>query len=230
MKENNLILSADDFGISQKANNNILKLIELKKLGRVSIMTEGLINPEEINKLLASNVNLDVHLNLKKIDLNTTRETKDGVFSRSLRFLFLYLNGTLGAASAEVSWEGQIKKFETLFGKKPDGLNSHQHIHFFPAYLKVLLRLCKKHKIDYLRFGKCCLRKNTNLICFILNTLRLKNLKTFSQSEIATSDLLISLDWIKNIEKFSNNLPEKTTELVCHPERDTEFEIIKKYF
>ena len=230
MRDNNLVLNADDFGISQKANENILKLIELQKLDRISVMTDGLISPQEIAKLLASDVKLDVHLNLKKIDLSATRKNKEGVFSRLFYFLFLYFNGTLGAASAEVSWEEQVEKFETLFGKKPDGLNSHQHIHFFPAYLKILLKLCKKYNIGYLRFGKCCLRKNINLICFILNTLRLKNLKTFSQSGIATSDLLISLDWIKNIEKFSKEFPQKKTEIACHPERDLEFEIIKKYF
>ena len=230
MRDNNLILTADDFGISQKANINILKLIELKKIDRVSIMTDGLISPEETDKLIASNVKLDIHLNLKKIDQHINRETQEGIFGRSFRFLFLYFNGKIGAASAEVFWEEQIKKFETLFKKSPDGINSHQHVHFFPAYLKVLLRLCKKHNIGYLRFGRCCLRKNINLICFILNTLRLKSLKIFSQSEIATSDLLISLDWIENTQKFSKELPQKMTEIVCHPERDMEFEIIKKYF
>jgi predicted glycoside hydrolase/deacetylase ChbG (UPF0249 family) len=231
MRENNLILAADDFGISQKANDNILELIRLKKLSRVAIMTDGLINRDEIDRLLVSDVKLDIHLKLAKLNPeNNERKFKKGVLGRSFSFLFLYFTGKVGAASAEIAWEKQITQFEELFGKKPNGANSHQHIHFFPAYLKVILRLCKKHNIAYLRFGRKYQTKYCNLICFILNLLRIKGLGMFLKSDLQTSDLVVSLDWIGNIKKFLRKINLESTELVCHPERDAEFEIIKKYF
>jgi hypothetical protein len=41
---------------------------------------------------------------------------------------------------------------------------------------------------------------------------------------------MISLDWIKDFPKFLASLPTGKTEIVCHPERKEEFELIKKYF
>lgn len=232
MKKKNLVISADDFGKNQVTNDNIFRLIKMGKLDRVSIMLNGSINPDETSKLLTSNVKLDIHLNLEKISpsRNTSTNLKEGILGRVFTFLFLYFTGKTDAGVAEISWEKQIEKFETLFGRKPDGINSHQHIHFFPAYMKIVIKLCKKYGISYLRFGKSCYKQHCHLICFILNTLRLRNFKNFVQANLKTSDFLISLDWIKNISKFQQKIPQKTVELVCHPERNKEFEIIKKYF
>ncbi len=228
----NLILSADDFGINQKTNNNILELIRLKKIDRVAILVDGLLSQSEINQLVNSGIKLDIHLNLDKLSKKkNSGKFKEWALGRIIYFLYLYSVGSIGAASAEVSWEEQVSKFEKLFKRKPDGANSHQHIHFFPVYFKVLLKICKKHRIGYLRFGRNCLRKNINFVCFILNTLRLKNLKIFSQSGIATSELLVSLDWIdsEKIEVFFQSSTEETVELVCHPEREKEFKFLKKF-
>lgn len=231
MTNKKITISADDFGISQKANDNILKLIELKKIDRVSIMTNGIFSPAEISRLITSEIELDIHLDLDKLSKKTAkRKIKKSILGRSFSFLLLYFSGKIGAASAEISWENQFVKFEEIFGKKPAGANSHQHIHFFPAYLKVLLKICKNNNITYLRFGKNRFEKNFNPICLILNALRLKGLKNFLQSGISTSDFLVSLDWLKNIQKFSQNPSQKNIELICHPEREQEFEIIKKYF
>jgi len=230
-KEKKIIIVADDFGISQKANDTILELVRLKKLSRVAIMADGLISLVERDLLLTSDIKLDIHLNLNKLNpKNNERKFEKGVLERSFSFLFLYFTGKVDAVSAEISWEKQIEKFEEIFGRKPDGINSHEHTHFFPAYFKIALKLCKKYNIDYLRFGKNKFPKNFHPICFILNMLRLNNLKKFSQSELSTSDFLVSLDWIKDTEKFLQKTPVGTTEIVCHPERDVEFEIIKKYF
>ncbi len=38
---NNLIISADDFGISEKANQAILELVKYKKIDRVSVIIGG---------------------------------------------------------------------------------------------------------------------------------------------------------------------------------------------
>lgn len=231
MTRENFIISVDDFGISQKANTNILSLVRLKKIDRVSVMTNGMISQKEIDELLRSEVKLDIHLNLEKLD--SVRKPKKGVFGRSFNFLFLYTTGAIGAGTAEISWKKQVEKFETLFGKKPDGANSHQHIHFFPAYLKVLMKLCNENNIPYLRFGKKYFKGCFNLICLVLNILRLRSLKKFFRFNLDTSDFLISLDWIKNVKKFSAQdgfAPSGQIELVAHPERENEFEIIKKYF
>ncbi|KKQ80371.1 MAG: hypothetical protein UT03_C0026G0009, partial [Candidatus Moranbacteria bacterium GW2011_GWD2_38_7] len=46
-----LLIAADDFGISSRANRNILYLVSLGKINRVGVMTRGIISPREIEQL-----------------------------------------------------------------------------------------------------------------------------------------------------------------------------------
>jgi chitin disaccharide deacetylase len=227
MQRENLIISADDFGISPEANRNILKLVRAGKINRVSIMANEKISPEEVRELRNSKVMLDIHLELAEIN-SSERKLKEGVFKRSANFFFNYLSGKISASIIEISWEKQIQKFKEAFAKFPDGLNSHQHIHFFPAYFKIILKLSQKFGIPYFRFGNYGLYKTNNSVYCILNQLHKKD----SQMAVTlnSSDFLVSLDWIKDIESFLDNLPQGKTEIICHPEREEEFEIIMKHF
>jgi predicted glycoside hydrolase/deacetylase ChbG (UPF0249 family) len=227
LQRENIIIAADDFGISSKANRNILKLIRARKIDRVSVMVCGEISPLEISELKKSKVKLDIHL--ESVELKPEkRKLKDGIVRRSSNFLFKYLSGKISAPAVEISWEKQIRKFKEIFGKFPDGINSHQHIHFWPAYFKIILKLVQKFEIPYARFGKFGLAKSKNNIYRILNQLHKKDNRISAVFD--SSDFLVSLDWIKNIEIFLKNLPQGETEVVCHPEREEEFEIIMNYF
>lgn len=227
IKREKLIIAADDFGISSKANRNILKLIRARKIDRVSVMVCGEISPLEISELKKSKVKLDIHL--ESVELKPEkRKLKDGVVKRSANFLFKYLSGKTSAGVMEIEWERQIQKFKEIFAKFPDGINSHQHIHFWPAYFKIILKLAQKFEIPYLRFGKLGLTKSKNSVFRILKAFHKKDSRILAAFD--SSDFLVSLDWIKNIEIFLKNLPQGKTEIVCHPEREEEFEIIMNYF
>jgi predicted glycoside hydrolase/deacetylase ChbG (UPF0249 family) len=227
----NFILAADDFGISQEANDRILQLLREQKLSRIAVMVDGLISPEEIAELLVSGVKLDLHLDLDALKPQAKkRQLQAGVWKRFFVFVGLYLSGRLSASVAEISWEAQLKKFVSLFGKKPDGLNSHQHIHFFPPYFKVFLRLCQKNEVPYLRLGKNSFGSWTKIVCFFLNILRFPDFYFLQKTTLETSAFLVSFDWIKDFSKFLAKAPAGTIEIVCHPERTDEFAKIQQYF
>lgn len=227
-KYKNLLVSADDFGISQLANDNILALAEAGKLDRVSVMPHGKFTPEEIVRLKKTGVKLDIHLDSAS-EIAPHRKLRAGVFLRGLRFFLTYLSDS-GNHSAKSNWQNQIQQFHTLFGQNPDGLNSHQHIHFFPAYFKIIIQLAQENDIAFIRFGAERTLENNNIICYILFCLQKINHKKFIVSSLKSSDFLVSLDWIKDFEKSLANLPEGTTEVVCHPERPEEMILIQKYF
>lgn len=124
----------------------------------------------------------------------------------------------------------QLQKFYEIFGKNPDGINSHQHIHFFPNYFGVIIQLAQKNNISFVRFGKKGLIKSRCGIYRILYQLRKINAKKFTASSLQSSDYMFSFDWSKDIEKTLAQLPDGTTELVCHPERPEEFKFIQKNF
>ena len=60
----NLIINADDFGVSPLANKNILYLAMLGKIDRVGIMAHGKFSSEEIAQIIKSGVKLDIHLDI----------------------------------------------------------------------------------------------------------------------------------------------------------------------
>lgn len=221
-----LIISTDDFGKSRMANENILALVLAGQIDRVSVLMDGEIKNSEVEKLLSSGVKIDIHLNLQKIN-DHSNESRN-VFKRIAIFLAYYLLKTNSVVGKE--WEQQVKKFISLFGRKPDGLNSHQYIHFFPPYFKLVLELGKKYDIPYLRFGKNGISENVNSISRILKGLWIINAAQFKKFSFASSEYLASYDWAKDFSEFLKKLPAGKTELIFHPERKEEFEAINKYF
>ena len=141
---NNLIISADDFGVSEKANQAILELAREKKIDRVSVITGGKISKKEVKELLESGVKIDIHLCL----LN---ETQGGVVKRVAIFLLDFLTGWYSSGKVKIIWKKQIEEFKTIFGRYPDGINSHEHIHFFPPLFKTALKIKEEFKISYIR-------------------------------------------------------------------------------
>lgn len=244
-----IIFSADDFGKSREANKNILNLVKLGKIQRVSVMVDGKFNKNEVKRLFDPKVKLDLHLTVQRITSRESRVTN--FFYRSIQFIYLYLTGCISAKKTEKEWESQIEKFVNLFNKTPDGLNSHEHVHFFPPYFKIALKLCKKYKIRYIRLGKKGVVANGSKIGWTLKFLNLLTTDDLPASPaclravakaygdvqptgqagrrlttINTSDFLVSLDWIKHPDRFGRNFPAGTTEIVCHPEMKGEYKIL----
>lgn len=224
-----IIVSADDFGKDDLTNENILKLIKLGKVDRVAILAKGKISRLDIKSLLDSKVKLDVHLDLGR-NLRYNAGENQSVFGRLSLFLGSYLfSRKTRTARVEKEWEAQILAFQKLFSRLPDGANSHQHIHFFPPYFKIFLKLCAKFNISYIRYGKNPLKEKTK-VSFILNCLKKVNDKFFLASGRDTSEFLLSADWVRDFGKFLADLPEPgRVEMVCHFNRTKEFDAIIKY-
>ena len=224
-----IIISLDDFGISTLANSNMLKLISSKKIDRISVMPHGIISQVEIHQLIKSNIRLDIHVDINdKIAEN--RKLKDGFFKRTLGFMFDYIFGKYQPKKIELLWENQILAFQEKFHRKPDGIGSHQHVHFFPPFFRIIIRLSKKYDIPYVRLGKEP-TKNFNLVSIALNLLQIFDKKYLLSTSIASSDLMWSADWIDgfNFEKQLKNISRDTQiEIIFHPERADEFAFLKK--
>lgn len=224
----NLILSADDFGSSERANRNILYLVSMGKIDRVAVMVHGTIYEQEIRELISSGVKLDIHLDLTS-HINSS-EHIPALHLRVGKFLWNYLRGQYTASKVRANWEAQIEKFHQLFGKYPDGINSHEHVHFFPSFFKVVLKIQETYPIPYLRFATDSILPTKNSTCKVLALLHRFNRRKFATSSFASSNHLISLDWIENLDTFLDNPPSGSVEIVCHPHRAEEFVLVKNNF
>lgn len=225
IRRKNLVISADDFGMNSKANENILELARSKKIDRVAVLVDSFFSGKEIRDLINSEIKIDIHLAMPG-----KNKDRHGVIRRSLLFAGRYISGKASVSIVKLAWEKQIKKFQEIFGRVPDGINSHEYVHFFPPYFKIALEMNKKYNIKYVRFGRKGVMKSSHPVSKILRHFHKKNATQFASCKIQTSDYISSLDWIKNFRDLLKNLPEGKTELICHPERKTEFKIIKKYF
>jgi predicted glycoside hydrolase/deacetylase ChbG (UPF0249 family) len=223
-----LIISADDFGISRKANQNILNLIRAGKLNRVSVMSEGVFDRQEIEELKNSGIKLDIHLNLNE-KIGSKRKLHKPVWYRGIFFVLKIIFMVNNKAVIRKKWQDEIQKFIEIFNQKPDGINSHEYVHFFPAYFPIALELARKQNIQYVRLGEKDL-KEKGIVCRILNYLRKGNLNKFHDSKMETSDYMVSLDWLSETNHFLNNIPEGKTELVLHPERKEEYDLVNNRF
>lgn len=229
-EEKKLIISADDFGISKLANQNILMLARSGKLDRVAVMTnQKFLSQEDVSELKKTKVLLDIHLELP-VKNNGKRKLKGGIARRGMLFLFHYILGRNGRRQIKHEWRMQIEKFYEIFRKYPDGINSHEYIHFFPPYFRSVLELAKEYRIKFIRFGKLGPLKKKSQIYKILNRLHKINNRKFKYSHLESTDYFVSLDWVRNFERFFENSPSGDIELICHPERKEEIELINKYF
>lgn len=223
--DKNVFFSLDDFGISQKANENILKLAQSGKIGRVSVMSHGAICPEDADSLLATGVELDVHVDLRN-SVDFKRKLKDGIFGRAAVFISSYFSGKATPALIEEMWASQIEGFQKIFGKSPDGINSHEHAHFFPPYFRILLKLSKEYGIRRMRFGKKSYW-GTAPVSWILNCLRIKNNRLFLESDLDSPDLVLSFDWLGSLDSLEKYLKNGSIEVIFHPERDEEMAFLE---
>ena len=223
------IISADGFGISPRANRNTRYLLSLGKINRIGVMVNGVFSSEEIKELLKSNAKIDIHLDISDKS-SGKKQTQTGNFRRIAGlFLKLFIRKSF-AKRVETEWKEQIEKFIQIFGKKPDGISSHQHVHFLPPLFKVALKLQTEYSIPYIRFGKKVFTPGNKPAARILNWLRLVNCKACRKADCVSSENFIILEWIGNVEKFLNSFPEGTVEIACRPEFAHDFVKIKQYF
>lgn len=227
---NHFVLTADDYGI-RTTSEPILALARAGKLDRVAVMSRY-VSQEEAQAILATGVKLDVHLELIGL-MGRGDRLGDGTFFRALSFLSRFLEGSFRQSIVKREWQEQIEKFRQVFGRLPDGLNSHEHIHYFPSFFPVCLALAEKYGIPYVRFGKRGILspRRRSLIGLILRPLWQFDREKFVRSGLSTSDYVVDLNWIKSFDHLVESLPHTgKVEFIVHPEQPDEGSFIMKNF
>lgn len=221
--DQNMSITFDDFGISQKSNDRILDLLDRGIGDRVAVMIEGIISEPEIATLKRFPVSLDLHLDRGKSS-RSQRVSLERLFPRLWDFLWQYLFQKQNQRIRDI-WEVQVEKFRLLFSFTPQGINTHEHIHFFPPYFRIILSLQSRYQISFLRFGK--VRPWFHRVAFILMLLGCLDKGIISDASGSKKKYLVSWDWIekkKNPLEYCARLSRKgELELIFHPERDQEY-------
>lgn len=223
------IVTADDYGIRQTAEP-ILRLVHEGKIDRVAVMI-NYVSFDQARALQATGVKIDIHLELIDI-LKSGDKMYDNALKRSINFVFRYSLGMVTKNKVRREWESQIKCFQEVFERLPDGLDSHEHIHYFPSFLKVCVELAEEYDIPFVRFGKKGLLSHlhNSLSGKILSFFWKQTHSFFAKTSRVTTDYAVSLDWFSDFSTLLKHLPEGNIELIVHPEREEDYRTILEYF
>ena len=154
-----LIINADDYGISTEVNDAIENLVTSGDLTDVSVLANGWsYEPAAVFLRYNPQISVGVHLNvIEGIALSPSNKIEvlmgaHGQFVNLRQLIWRWLMSPLAVARAvEIEWRAQIELMLR------DGLvithaDSHQHVHAFPPFWRVLTRLCGEYGIPALRF------------------------------------------------------------------------------
>lgn len=241
----NLIVNADDLGWTDGVNRGILDAFRRGIVTSTSLLANGAAYAEAVKSAKsAPRLGVGVHLNLSDGAPTADRESvtsllnDDGLFADGPESL-LWKRARRGLILDEVEeeWDAQIQKVRDA-GIRPTHLDGHKHVHMLPGLFEIALRLAKKHGIEAIRVSleesslRSALASGSQHRAGIVmkQGVQARGLKLLARDarrqatrmSIATADYFCGIAQtgeltLDGVEQLLKNLPEGTTELMCHP-------------
>ena len=225
-----LIISADDFGLTQGINEGIIRCAREGIVTSASIMAnmpafEHALTLAKQSPALATGVHLNL---LKGSPLQPSGKVRSLVDSKGIFYTLPYftlrlLSGRIVLAEAKKELRSQIEK-ALAAGLQVTHLDSHRHFHVYPSLLKLVIKLATEYKIHKIR---CPLSPSIlpgSVKELILNSLSRNARHSLDAGNIRHNDSFFELvkiegksDPISALVKFIENLHNDVTEVDCHP-------------
>lgn len=211
-----LIINADDFGVSQRVNVEVIKLITGGRITSASILANG-AKVEEAVEFASSNSDLSfgIHLNLSEGKCTGSTTEAPGIIEGGY-FLRRPPPRRVNPQEGQIvfdEWKAQIDRLLQL-GLQPSHIDSHHHVHTIPKYFPILKRIQSTYGINRVRISKNVYASGLNLrerfAKFIWNS-ALRRTPPFAR----TPDFFTSVDDYHALGP--SRLGPGTYELMCHP-------------
>jgi len=229
-------LCADDYGISPGVNEGIRELILRSRINATSVMVvapsfnRAEATPLSILTSGSHQVAIGLHLTLtapfKPLSADYA-PLRDGAFlplKETLRAAFLR---RLKPQKIAVEVGAQIKAFAAAFGRPPDFIDGHQHVHVFPQVREALIAAVRHAAPEAwlrdcgsaLSFSKLLSDRKGLLIDHLSGALR-KRAKAFglktNPAFAGTYDFKTTSDYAALFPGFLSGLPDGSV-VMCHP-------------
>jgi hopanoid biosynthesis associated protein HpnK len=230
-----LIVNADDFGLTPGVNRGILRAFHDGIVTSASLLVTGSAFEEAV-ALARQNPELDVGLHLTLVEEQgilghealPTLVDEMGRFPRtSGEFFRRALLGRIRWDEVEREVAAQIALFQET-GLRLSHVNSHQHLHMFPPVFQIVRRLTHSMENVWIRnpagpwrkspntpLGRWVQRLGLNLTCLSARGLHARPLPQMPDGmygfEVSGSLTRSSL------EQILRKIPDGLYELICHP-------------
>jgi predicted glycoside hydrolase/deacetylase ChbG (UPF0249 family) len=241
----NLIVNADDLGWTEGVNRGILEAHRKGLVTSTSLLANGRAFDSAVD-IARGNPELGtgVHLNLSDGPPVAPAEkvrsllNKKGQLDEAPESLLMRMaSRNLPYDEVELEWDAQIQKIRAT-GIAPTHLDGHKHVQMLPGLFEIALRLAKKYDIPAIRVSheESKLRaaltsgKEQSTSMLIKQGVQARGLKMLARDarELAAHAAIATTDYFcgiaqtgvltrKGVEQLLENLPEGTTELMCHP-------------
>jgi chitin disaccharide deacetylase len=225
-----LIISADDFGLTEGINRGIIECARNGTVTSASIMVNTPAFPQAA--ALAGEcpaLDIGVHLNLVKgKPLLTKAEIPSlvntaGNFYTLPPFTLRLFTGRINLIEAEKELRAQLGA-ALKAGLKITHLDSHRHFHTYPAMLKLIIKIAKDYHIGAIRCPLGLTAIPGGVKEGILNCLSRNASARLDAARVRHNDRFFELvrieskkDYLGAMEKFCANLGDAVTELDTHP-------------
>lgn len=144
----NVILCADDYGLSDGVSRGIAELAGMGRLSATGAMTNmpGWRRAASALEPLKGQIGVGLHLNLTTgIPLGAMpRLAPSGRFPPLKEVLAQAVRGQIDRAEVAAEIARQLDAFEEAFGEAPAFIDGHQHVHVLPGVREALLQVLGK--------------------------------------------------------------------------------------
>lgn len=229
MSEKELIVCADDFGLTEGISEGIVNAYSEGIVTRTSIIANSKAFDHAV-LLSKKNQGLKVGIHLTLVEeepINEHNKIKSlmGQNGKLLinykAFLVRYALLKIDINEVYAEWESQIQKV-LKSGININHIDSHQHLHMLPGIFKKTLELALKYKIKKVRMFYHDIADIGSLKEGSLAFLSSMNKRSLLNSGVSSSDYIWGLRQGGNMKEndilnFIANMKCGTTEMMCHP-------------
>ena len=241
----NLIVNADDLGWTEGVNRGIVDAHREGLVTSSSLLANGRAFASALAAAQSNpQLGVGVHLNLSDGPPTAAAEEVRGLLNKGgdleegpESLLLRIASRDLALQEVEREWDAQIQKVRDA-GIRPTHLDGHKHVQMLPGLFEIALRLAKKHGIHAIRVA----HEESTLRSMLASAGGQKSAVVFKQgvqarglkllapdaremadhAGVATADYFCGIAQTgaltrEGVEKLLENLPDGTTELMCHP-------------
>ena len=226
-----IVLCADDYGISPAVSAAIRDLIARRRINATSVMvTAPSFSHAEaaaLHEAAGSQAAIGLHLTLTAPFSPHARgfsPLRHGAFPPLAAMARRALSRSLAPALLDAEIAGQFAAFAAAFGRAPDYIDGHQHIHVFPQVSEALLRVTK-HSAPHAWLRQCgrAVRKNPEPKGLILDALSRRFRRLAAEHGLRTNPAFAGTyafraraDYARLFPRFLDGLPDGGV-VMCHP-------------
>ncbi len=226
-----IVLCADDYGISPAVSSAIRDLIARRRINATSVMVVApSFSRSEAAALLEAtgdHASVGLHLTLTAPFRPASQHFTPlhrGAFLPLAAMAHRGLSRRLVPALLDAEIAAQLVAFREQFGRAPDYVDGHQHIHVFPQISEALLRVVK-HTAPQAWVRQCgrAVRKTLEPKGLILDGLSRRLQRLAAAHGVPTNPAFAGTyafrakaDFAKLFPKFLDRLPDGSV-VMCHP-------------